>query len=504
MTRSRTPAKQADSPVLRLLAPVTVVAVAAALSAFAWISMVRLWERLPAGQGRAVEAFFASKRGLEVRDAIVAKAGPRYAQASFLAQISQEFPQAAVARATRQQARQTLAANLANVSDTALGRVQMVLLLLLEAEATDLPPDAAWEGIRAYLEGLGAATFAHFEDARLATIAEIFRAAGASPGAAAEYAAAEVPGAHGAFVQLLIPRLRQTAEQRAASGDADGAALCRSVARRLLREWIVTDGPAATRLVAAHLLATLLRAAPDVPAAAGMADDLNAWRQRYRDAAERTPPSLFGAGSRPTPAAAEHEALYRWTVFAIALGGAAVGAAAAALAAGWSVFTTAGAVVSRSHWIGGGAALACGLAAGLALLTIFGGACREDVRRLFNDRAGPPRIPIYMAAGAALLLLASALLPPAAARNAGVAAMHGRAGSKRAGAGGWVRRVSSAGALSIVAWLVLAAASVAATFGAHAAASRHDSAYAAAMQDEYAAFAGDQAALLQRVRAWQP
>ncbi len=504
MTRSQPPATPPDSSAPRLLAPVAVVAAAAALSAFALISMMRLWERLPAGQGRAVEAFFASKSGLEARDAIVAKAGPRYAQASFLAQISQEFPQAAVAPAARQQARQTLAANLPNVSDTALGRVQMVLLILLEAEATDLPPEAAWERIRTYLEGLGAATFAHFEDTRQATIAEIFRAAGASPGAAAEYAAAEVPGAHGAFAQLLIPRLQRTAEQRAASGDAGGAALCRSVARRLLREWIVTAGPAATRLVAAHLLAPVLRAAPDIPESAGMADDLDKWRQRYRDAAVRTPPSLFGAGSRPTPAAAEHELLYRWTVFAIALGGATVGAAAAALAAGWSVFTRSGLAVSRGRWIGGGATLICVIATAFVLLTVVGGACREDVRRLFNERAGPPRIPIYMAAGVVLALLASALLPAAGARNVAATAAHSRAGSKRGSSGGWVRRVSSAGALSIVAWLVLAAASVAATFGAHAAAGRHDSAYAAAMQDEYAAFAGDQAALLQRVRAWQP
>lgn len=315
--------------------PLAVLLGALLLSVPAWWSTLAFWGRLPVIQSLRVDPERlqaawnrAIRQGApEVREAFALWFASIKLSDSCTGAVNGEDLQTAVADAHR------------IVAGSHLGRLQQVAVRMRLLEQRGAPVEQWWPVVRPYLEGLRRAEFAHRQHTLTALRRDLYVSLGVDPGTACELAEhVRDWHAHGTFLQYLAERVLQIRAEREQAGDAVSAATCRTVLRRLLKQWVLEPGPAGTRLLAADLLARDLEAdarPADSDALDPIATDMRAWRTAYRAEVRRCPVATLSAHSRPLGAPVAHERLLGrlgWTTW---LAGATLAATVAALALAW-------------------------------------------------------------------------------------------------------------------------------------------------------------------------
>lgn len=338
-----------------------------------------------------------------------------------------------------------------------------------------------WRELAPYLNGLEHADFSHFQQPLRDAWRGVFEAEGLPTVEAAHMAELAVGDEFGPFLQHASRMLTSLEQSLEAAGDADAARTCRTLRRRLLRQWILERGPAGLRLLAADLLQReLCNAAASNEQA--LANDLAAWRAAYRDAARKGHPPLMGVSRMPDPAPEEERTYLGRLLKCVALAGGVAGASLLAMVSGLSWRRS-----PRQPSFGRAAVNACIGAvacAGLALLAAPSVGSNADRAHLQN--VWPWILPA--ATGLFAALAGPLLLTWPAIRSS-------------PGRGRFAATCASACGL----WLLLAAG-LCATGGYTSSAAREMTRKRAlALEDRFAAVAGPQSQeLLTRLRAWTP
>ena len=116
-------------------------------------------------------------------------------------------------------------------------RLQILAARILASEQRGEKPDAAWPGLKKLLDDAAAArSFAHLQQLLVAAWTTALRDAGLDAGTARALAQDSNSEPHGPLAEFLAPRLAKLAASREAAGDPAGAAACRSILYRWLRD----------------------------------------------------------------------------------------------------------------------------------------------------------------------------------------------------------------------------------------------------------------------------
>ncbi len=375
-------------------------------------------------------------------------------------------------------------AGLTRLRSSQLGRLQMAALVMLQLERGEEPVDTWWSHIAPYLTGLDAASFAHRQAAFLEAEIENYERLGLSGGTARSLAIHGMGGAHAPFLQFFSTHILNVAAALDSAGDASSATYCRRLLARLLREWVLEDGAASTRMLATALLVDNAKtlAVPD-----RLVGEARAWRVAYRTDAKRIPgpPSLLRFGEHLTPGHALAPALMQRLALLGWCGGGLLGAVLLAL--GTTAFCLKPAATSESFQLRAAITLAPTLAivvAGITVIAMSPDWVHDDLRRADADDLGQPTVPYVGGVIGAVCVLAIS------------------------GAGTLLARCSALrticwGALS--SWLALAVVCLALVISSHAQWRRYDRALAEPASTHLKRLADDHAPhLLEDLRAWQP
>ena len=188
-------------------------------------------------------------------------------------------------------------------------RLQLLAARFLANEQRNEAPEAAWPGLKKLLDDAAAAkSFAHLQPLLSAAWTAALCEAGLDSGTARALAQEYISQPHGPLAEYLAPRLVKLAAARESAGDPAGAAACRSVLYRWLREWTLEPTAIGARLLAADLLAREIEHAPaafggDVDA---LAAGLREFRARYLKCAAEIPALPLGIGESARVASAQH------------------------------------------------------------------------------------------------------------------------------------------------------------------------------------------------------
>ncbi len=431
---------------------------------------------LPVEQRR--EALRQSLRGapLEVREAFTLQLASDALGGARTGQVEPERLQSAVAD------------SVAALSRSRVGRLHQAAARMWLLEQAREPIESWWPALRVYFEGMQRANLAHYQQALTQHWARVYESLGLGPGTAYGLAVGAVGQPHGPFLQFFVGHSRRVIDEREQAGDAAAAAICRKVLYRLLKQWVLEEGPAGLRLLAADLLADSLETDSRMAAATetqAVARDLRAWRAAYREAARRRPPAVLEPYATPVLAPAAHERLLTWVALTTWL-------ASAALAAGvFAVLLTPWWLRRRDRRRSGfmvraiiSVLLVTG--AGLAWIHWWPDAVREDLRGDFSSLRYWWRHP-FLAAGLTLaLVLAAGLL-------------------QRPAAGGQSGFLARAGVIGAGTWLLLAVLLWGSAIAGEFARRDYERATRAVQANAIAAMAGPQAdTLLDRLRQWEP
>ena len=225
------------------------------------------------------------------------------------------------------------------IIDSQLIRLQQAGVRMRTLERAQRPREIWWPVLKPYLDGLDNARFSHFENELIAAWAAAYESAGLGPGTAYDVARHHVGNPHGQFLQYFCKRMNEVADEREAAGDSAAAVQCRSIVRRLLRQWVLDAGPAPIRLLAADLLVDALE-----QESGELAADLQQWRAAYRESARSRPATLLAIAREPAAQPETHEALVGWMALTSWTAAAVLTVGVAALLMAWRWLTVGGAV----------------------------------------------------------------------------------------------------------------------------------------------------------------
>lgn len=382
-------------------------------------------------------------------------------------------------------------------------------LMRLQYDGT--PPENWWKSIEPYLKGLENAKFAHYQGARRQALATANTEAGMQRGSAWELADRVVDPPFGAMLQIIAPLLDRAADGALRAGDATGAATCRRVLGRLLKDWIIEPGPPGLRLLAAEMLAERVSPIADSTQPAGasarlvadpvLARDLRAWVAEYRKRRAVAPTTMLSINPNPALATPDYDNMVGYLAGATVLGGALLSSGLVALLCVMiglrALRSTPVATVDRlGHILVWGAALA------FALIVVQEGAAGQAdwFRTGENSEAGSKaaivtawaRLPFY---GAAIPVLPLALATAFAGKKSASTTLAGR-GS----------RLARLGRTAICGWLILAALTGAFFSLADAARGRYEAAVAEAYSrgEIESTLGANHDRLMASLRAWEP
>ncbi len=371
---------------------------------------VRLVRRLPLLQiERAIaqQKEQGSTTGARFRESLSA-APLRVREAVELANFANRFTTALFDPEVLKLGREDLVTRVARHRNTELGRLYMIAYVLLERERSGATSSDGWEILQRYIETLNprGSALPSLEADLIQHAADVWRTLGCDPGTAQMQAVADGSGFHGPFLQFVSVRLEELARAREAAGDADAAQRCRTLNRRLLKDWITTPASAGLRLLAADLLSDALRADPrSATAERNLIDGLTQWRKLYHarapSGATRLP--ILSPRLDAPPAPELHKNLGGWLAKLLWLATGLIIAAVAALLLG-PLWLHSRRIEPFHGAMYVGVAFAIVLAA-LSRLGEHNGWAIADLRRDFSDKTGMPRIVFYAGAVAVMMLV---------------------------------------------------------------------------------------------------
>ena len=445
---------------------------AAVLSVVAGCQVRNLWGALPGVKLMRLDAAEYRQALREARAGMSLQAH----DALITANISSLFTAAMREPDVYDTNRTTVRQMVGELRHTHLGRLQMAAFVMLELEQSGAEPDTWWRTVEPVLRGMETAKFHHHLAPLLEQRANVFRSLRFRMGSAWAQARATVGHPHGPLLQFLDERLERLAQARSATDD-DSAELCRRLMRRLLKQWILAEGPAGLRLLAADLLARRLESD-----AGDVADQLRAWRTAYTEAAAELPvaPHSLRGWQGPDPVAVSAESGGRALLALLCLAAATSVAAALTLILGVASLRSRVAPPAPDQ-TRAGVCIAGLLAFGCVIYLLFDpSAADEDVRRLLAVGTGWPRTPLIAAVLTAI--------------GVGLALI--RPGSR-------LKRTFRVAAWT---WLLAAVATlVAVQFAGLSLAMYEKLTYSAGRMGDYAAVAGHEPdALLDGLRVWEP
>jgi len=461
---------------------------AAAVSAFAGWSALGLWRGLPHSQIKALsgDEVVAAFRAASV------SAPEQVREAWLLTDVGKQFTTALRDQAALQRLSAEVASYAAGQTHTQLGRLQQAATRMLELERAATPIEQWWPALEPYLAGLSQANFAHFEHDLIVAWTDVYRSLGVAPGTAYRNARLHAGHPHGPFLQYFVTRLRRVAEAEEQRSNPAGAQTCRTIAWRLLRQWVLDRGPPGIQLLAADLLADMLEAeqAPSVASPTSrLAQDLRAWRGLYHESACQRPVEFLGLTSEPSLCPREYERLFAWLALSTWTCAAAIGVGVLALLTGWAwLIRSRGDAHPLGTFITAIIVIVVIVATGMLWLLFAPDTIREDFRRDWSltSLAEWWRHPLVSAALAIVLVFAAALI-------------------RRAPTGAKPARLARLGAGASATWLMLATLGLVCTLAAKATQTAYERATHAAALDPIEAVVGPDAdRLLDGLRSWDP
>ena len=400
----------------------------------------------------------------------------------------------------------------ASLRHTRLGDLLALAARLHALEQEQAPADNAWYAVRPVMQRLDGQRLSHglgpVEHAWSAAI-EGLNVGGAT---ASAVAGTTIGQPYGPFLQALTRGLLRVADERERAGDPAGAAACRDLLLRLLREWVLEDGPVGTRLLAADLLIETLKSARHVaePSRGQLADDLTELRRRYHEAASSRYASALGVRDESALAPRAHGAAAAALARLTWLSSAAAALAVLALAA-WPFWLRRGAGTGLGRALAAGAAVALVSAAFAWAWSMTGEAAHE----LRGDWSGPRywwRSPFYAAGWALVMAVVGAALsgrrggatpsPPGGAPPPAPGAAATAPGRRGARSPAIARRL---GTSALFAWVLLALLTIASAADARARLQRYElEAGAAARRPLEALLGAEGQEILVRTHSWKP
>ena len=470
------------------LAALVVLVAAAAVSALAGWSALGLWQGLPYSQIKALsgEEVVAAFRAASL------SAPEQVREAWLLTDVGKQFTAALRDEAALERLSGEVASYAAGQTRTQLGRLQQAATRMLEQERAATPIELWWPALEPYLTGLSQANFAHFEHELIVAWTDVYRSLGVAPGTACRSARLHVGHHHGPFLQHFVTRLRRVAEAEEQRDNLAAAQTCRTIVRRLLRQWVLDRGPPGVRLLAADLLADMLEAEPASTAASSasrLARDLRAWRALYHENARQRPVEFLRLTSEPSLCPREYERLFTWLALSTWTCAAAIGVGLVALLTGWAwLIRHRGDAHPLRAFIMATIVTVVIVATGMLWLLFAPDTIREDFRRDWSltSLAEWWRHPLVSAALAIVLVFVAALI-------------------RRAPSGAKPARLVRLSAGASATWLMLATLGLVCTLAANAAQTAYERATHAAALDPIQAVAGPDAdRLLEGLRSWDP
>jgi hypothetical protein len=393
--------------------PIALLVIAAALTVASLLELHAAWVNLPMPKldalnpNAVVQAFRAARTSWtgDVRDGML------------LAIISSHLTTALRAPDRLDDLYEDARNGYSKITGTQLARLQLTALAMLRLERDRVPLADWWAALAQFRAGLENASFNHDLPELLAANAAVYVQLGLGAGTARRSAQNVVGFPHGPFLEYFAAQNERMARSREQTGDAAGAAACRQLVRRLLRQWTLDPGPPSVRLLAAELLSNSLEAdhAASAPAAgAEIVRGLRQWRDAYRtNAAQRPAPlPLLSNSYAPLLDPQAYDRLRRalavllWVAPALLAAGVITGLALIP----WLRGAPAGAGL-RAALLGGLLLSAVLLGAGCLYLQIDPGGALDDLRRLGFSDLGWPRYPFVSAAAACVLLVLVVLWP---------------------------------------------------------------------------------------------
>lgn len=211
-----------------------------------------------------------------------------------------------------------------------LRRVQLLAARFLALEQRGQVLNSAWAELKPLLDdALAAKSFSHLQPVLISSWANAFQSAGIREGTARALASDWALHPHGAVAEYVAPRLQELGAAREAAGDSEGAAACRKLLLRWLRDWLQDAASIGERLIAADLLSS--GTAPDRVVNPEMAAALRGWRKEYHAQAGAIASLPLGVGQGAQVSHSQHRALLGRTVTALWICAAAVGGLLAGL-----------------------------------------------------------------------------------------------------------------------------------------------------------------------------
>ncbi len=307
-------------------------------------------------------------------------------------------------------------AGLSSLNHTALGRVQVTALLMLELEHAGTDRAQWWPRLAPYLDGLETAKFPHFLVQLVPEQAQLYRRAGLGVGSAVRAADTRAAAVHGPLLEYFTRQMLDLSATLTTTDQNDAAQKCQMLTCRLLRELVLDPGPPTLRWLSAELLADVLDAAdPSGEPPADLAATLRAWRTAGIDARARCAVStpLVNTERAPELCPGECRQVLQRLALATTLASALVPAGTIALLLLWGWFGR-----NRAAGLTTGT-IAIGVA--LGVLVIIGGilwprlapvGLEYDSQRAASDELGWPLHPAIVALTMLALLLLTLLIKP--------------------------------------------------------------------------------------------
>jgi len=369
----------------------------------------QIWQRLPGVRRVRLQPEQYQQAAQKLRGGFSRQAR----QALTAAQVSALFTMALRDPASGPEHYSAAVSLIQELRDTRLGRLQLAAFRMLELERRASPTEQWWPEIRPFVEGIERGPFNHYLADLVPAQAQIFKELGWGEGAALIEAQQMFEAVHSPLLQFLTERLYRIGDL----ATAEDARICRHLADRVLRDWILEPGPLTLRLLAADLLARRLEQAngsEDANASAELSRRLRQWRAARLSelAAHPVPVAPLGVQRSPDWCPQRYETLVRQAMLTLCL----LGATAATGAVGATMLILlrrmqtqdgrfARTVVATALWV----ALVLAGAVCPALLPTEQAA--EEIGRLGTLGLGWPRPPLAAATATLALLLAPAAWP---------------------------------------------------------------------------------------------
>jgi hypothetical protein len=369
----------------------------------------QIWQHLPGVLRARLQPGHYQQAAQKLRDRFSRPAR----QALAAAQVSSRFTAALRDPASAPEQRSVASSLVSELRDTRLGRLQLAAFRMLELERQASPTEQWWPEIRPFVDGIERGPFNHYLADLVPAQAQIFRELGWDEGAALVEAQQMFEAVHSPLLQFVTGRLYRIADLTT----AEESRICRHIADRVLRDWILEPGPLALRLLAADLLARRLEQAggsEGPSASAELSRRLRQWRAACLSelAAHPVPVPPLGVQRSPDWCPRAYQNLVRQAMLTLCLMGA---VAAAAAVGGTMLFLSrraptqdgrfARTAIATALW----GALVVAAAAWPAFLPAQQTA--EEIGRLSTPGLGWPRPPLAAAAATVALLVAPVTWP---------------------------------------------------------------------------------------------